>query len=137
MELKDHAIEQFLDSWCNELCYQLLNDPDGIFKRRHKALASNIGCDFPPVDVLQKYVQPVTSGSLCRPVATSSWTNCCPDLSSLAGLSQRLFGWMARAGDIQAKFKHHVWPGTVFRSLLQVWMFSAFHNKIVTVVYCS
>lgn len=116
---QDEAIAQFLVGWREELRFQLENDPNGLIGRHYKLLARRLNKDFPSITVLRQYVDPVTSGSSGFRLNSILWTPRCPDLARMAGLCETLFAW-ASEGNMQAKFTNIVWPGAIFRSLLQV-----------------
>ncbi len=95
--------------------------------RRYPSLACRIKESFPSLDVLKLYVQPVTSSSLGCVPDSSTWIPRCPDLGEMAKLCETLFAW-ASEEVLQTKFRDLVWPGAIFRSLLQViyHLFSAY-----------
>jgi Holliday junction resolvase YEN1 len=115
----DGAVKEFLVGWRKELRSKLRNDLDGMIVRRYPSLAHRINESFPSLDVLKLYVQPVTSSSLGRVLDSSTWIIRHPDLGEMAKLCETLFGW-ASEEVLQTKFSDLVWPGAIFRSLLQV-----------------
>lgn len=116
----DTEIKQFLVGWRKELREHLLHDQDGILGRRYSTLAHRVNESFPRLDVLRKYIEPVTSSSRGLELDHKSWVPRRPDLGALANLCTTLFAWTCLEGDMQTKFKNLVWPGAIFRSMLQV-----------------
>ncbi|KAK2464530.1 hypothetical protein APHAL10511_003509, partial [Amanita phalloides] len=88
MEMRRSAdpmdVDQFLQHWRARLQHELSVDPNKTLGRRYQRLADSIEQDFPPWEVMDKYVHPVTSeqtaGVHWRP---TGWVPQCPSLEKV------------------------------------------------------
>ncbi|KAG2742447.1 PIN domain-like protein, partial [Suillus brevipes Sb2] len=107
-----------LRTWHDRLCMVLV---DGTLGRKYPALAASIPVDFPSVDIMRLYLNPITtwsdgtsSSSLPQfdPRATQ------PDLMRLAAFCKARLGWMRPK--IHKYFRTNIWSAACMRALCQV-----------------
>lgn len=95
--------------------------------RKYPRLAEAVPDDFPDINVLVQYVEPLTSWS------SMNWREHQPigvvqshqaDFVRLAAICEARFEWSGAA--IQTKFRSDLWEGACMRALCQVSLFSLF-----------
>lgn len=109
----------FLCDWRNELRTLLAFDPQNILGRRYPSLANNVTDNFPSIDLILQYAQPLTSWTMDQIPDTASWQPRQPRLTEIAALCEKFFSW-GSSGDIVSRFKGTLWPGIAIQHLLQV-----------------
>ncbi|KAK2467390.1 hypothetical protein APHAL10511_000625 [Amanita phalloides] len=112
-------VDQFLQHWCVQLQHELSVDPNKTLGRRYQWLADLIQQDFPPWEVMDKYIHPFTSeqtaGIHWRP---TGWVPQCLSLEKVTQLCKELFSWGTVPG-IMNHLATHVWIGACMCTLLQ------------------
>ena len=66
-------LRDFLCYWQNNLRTILAFDPQNLLGRRYLSLANNITDNFPSVDLILQYAQPITSWKTDQIPNTASW----------------------------------------------------------------
>jgi Holliday junction resolvase YEN1 len=108
-------LSEFLLTWREELRHELLTNSQGIVGKKHVALARSIPDDFPNIDIVLSYTNPITSETEGRAMNnfTLTWSKE-PDLGKLANICELYFEWGVK--DIIIKrFRTVIWPSTVLR----------------------
>ena len=114
------SLETFLIAWRENLREELTSDRHNLLSRKHPWIANNITNGFPSIDTLFLNAKPITTlTETGHGPDTSHWSPRQPDLSCIALLSERLFGW-GMEGKIVKCFCDNVWPGVVIQYLIQV-----------------
>ena len=113
------GLEDFLCGWRNELRTLLAFEPQHILGQRYPSLANNVTDNFPSVDVILQYAQPLTSWTMDQMPNTVSWQRHQPNLTEIAALCEKYFSW-GSSGEIVSCFKNTLWPGIAIQHLLQV-----------------
>jgi len=108
----------FLKSWRKALREELSTNASGYFGTRKLALAKSVPEDFPNIDILLSYTNPITSetdASARRTHVPPTWAREL-DLSKIAHLCEIHFEWGLK--DIIIKrFRTVLWPSAVLRIL--------------------
>lgn len=115
--------EEELATWRIALTVELRNNSAGFLDKRHPKLADAFPGNFPDLDVVELYMDPLTSWSsrfTGTPPVTSLWAPGEPNLHQLSAFCVAHFGWQA---DIQSRFKANLWPGVAFQMISSVWLF--------------
>ncbi|CDO75460.1 hypothetical protein BN946_scf184823.g14 [Trametes cinnabarina] len=110
-------LEAFLDDWRDEIRDELRTNARGHLPRKSPKLSKSIPDDFPNVDVVLAYTNPVTSEAKGpgHKNAVVDWDKE-PDLGKIAGLCEMYFEWGIK--DIIIKrFRTVLWPAAVLRIL--------------------
>lgn len=113
--LSRERLPAFFDNWRNELRHELRTNSRGLIGRKSPTLANSIPEDFPDVDILLSYVNPVTSESMGKRPPELRWTKE-PDLAKLAGTCEFYFEWGYREAIIK-RFRTVIWHSAVLRIL--------------------
>ena len=110
-------LQNFLMNWRHELCHELRTNSQGHIGRKQPALAKSISADFPDIDVLLSYTNPITSESLGRAEnnAKLSWAKE-PDIGKLAATCEFYFEWGYKEAIIK-RFRTVIWHGAILRIL--------------------
>jgi hypothetical protein len=121
---------KFLCGWRNTLRHVLATDPDEFIGCNHAILANSIDVSFPDVDVLRRYVHPLTSFSTCEHSGLGGSTATGPSapshdvhsrqpcLGMLASFCARQFQWDGDA--VISKMHSTIWEGACLRTLCGV-----------------
>ncbi|KAI0651272.1 hypothetical protein C8Q79DRAFT_897924 [Trametes meyenii] len=110
-------LEEFLDGWRDDLRTELRTNAGGHLPRKSPKLAGRIPEDFPDIDVVLAYTNPITSeakGAGHRNVVVD-WDKE-PDLGRIAALCEMYFEWGVREIIIK-RFRTVLWPSAVLRIL--------------------
>ncbi|KAH9893947.1 hypothetical protein C8Q73DRAFT_693886 [Cubamyces lactineus] len=109
--------EEFLDEWRDEMRKELRTNARGHLPRKSPKLARNIPSDFPNIDVVLAYTNPVTSEAKGpgHKNAVVNWDKE-PDLGKIAGLCEMYFEWGIKEIIIK-RFRTVLWPSAVLRIL--------------------
>ncbi|KAI0946138.1 hypothetical protein AcV7_010189 [Taiwanofungus camphoratus] len=115
--LPSEHLPEFLSTWRDEIREELRTNSQGHIGRRHPSLAKSIPEDFPNIDVLLSYANPITSetkGKTVRDIPID-WEKE-PDLGKIAGLCEMYFEWGVKEIIIK-RFRTVLWPSAVLRIL--------------------
>ncbi|KAJ7143360.1 PIN domain-like protein, partial [Mycena crocata] len=113
-------INLHLSSWRQALRAELQTNASGLLQTRCPTLANSIAADFPNLDVVQLYIDPLTSWSsrfAGHPPDPSLWLAGEPVIRDITDICAALFGWQAALRD---RFKAKLWPGVAVRMLNSV-----------------
>lgn len=122
----------FLAKWRSDLRDILACDPSGFLGRKYPRLADAVPDDFPDINILVQYVEPLTSWSStnqgeCQPIGVVRSHQ--PDFVRLAAICEARFEWSGAT--IQAKFRSDLWEGACMRALCQVGLLSFFSMAVI------
>lgn len=109
------TIPGFLDGWRESIRDELKTNASGYSHSLHAALANNIPSDFPDMDIVSLYVDPVTSEG--SPTAPTEIVHKQPQLAALATFAQRNFVW-GTTNRILERFSTSIFPGLALRQVL-------------------
>lgn len=110
------GLQEYLIGWRRDLAEELRTNTHGILGRRYNSLSKAIPEEFPDIDILMSYANPVTSeteGKVHRIKAT--WERPL-DLGRIAHICELYFEWGVRHVVIK-RFRTVIWPAAVFRFL--------------------
>ncbi|KAH9834404.1 uncharacterized protein C8Q71DRAFT_725004 [Rhodofomes roseus] len=122
--LQRSELPSFLRGWREEIRAELRTNSRGILGKKYAALAKKIPEDFPNIDVLLSYTNPITSESEAAAKGRVSkstkidWEKE-PDLGKIAGLCEMYFEWGVKEIIIK-RFRTVLWPAAVLRILRRV-----------------
>lgn len=114
----------FLRVWREELRTELRTNSRGVLGKKYAALAKKVPDDFPDIDVLLSYTNPVTSESEAAARGKVSknakidWEKE-PDLGKIAALCEMYFEWGVKEIIIK-RFRTVLWPAAVLRILRRI-----------------
>ncbi|KAG6809715.1 hypothetical protein H0H92_015036 [Tricholoma furcatifolium] len=110
-------LEIFLVAWRHELCHELRTNSQGHIGRKQAALANSVPTDFPNIDILLSYTNPITSESKGRAdyYSNLTWSKE-PDLGRLAATCEFYFEWGYKEAIIK-RFRTVIWHSAVLRIL--------------------
>jgi holliday junction resolvase YEN1 len=108
-----------LVDWRKKLKNQLTFDLDGPLGRKFPAIAQKVSSEFPSIDILLLYADPITSWTADIIPDSSQWSLRQPDLLAIGLLCEKSFSW-GTTGQMLTRFQKNVWRGIVMRYLLQV-----------------
>jgi Holliday junction resolvase YEN1 len=117
--LPSEALSEFLADWRQKLKHQLAYDSNGLLGRKHPAVARKVSSEFPSINILLLYANPVTSWTADIIPDSSQWRMRQPDLPAIGLLCEKSFSW-GTSGQMIARFQQNVWRGIVMRYLLQI-----------------
>ena len=109
-------LQEYLIGWRRDLAEELRTNSRGILGRKYSSLSKAIPEDFPDIDILMSYANPITSdteGKLHKIKAT--WERPL-DLGRIANICELYFEWGVRHAIIK-RFRTVIWPAAVFRFL--------------------
>jgi Holliday junction resolvase YEN1 len=109
-------LQEYLVAWKKDLGEELRTDSRGILGRRYTSLSKAIPEEFPDVDILMSYSNPITSeteGKVHKIKAT--WERPL-DLGRIANICELYFEWGVRHVIIK-RFRTMIWPAAVLRFL--------------------
>ncbi|KAJ7924776.1 hypothetical protein B0H13DRAFT_1601333, partial [Mycena leptocephala] len=115
----DHAdeLENILAAWRTALKRELTTNSSGFLNKRHPRLADNINGDFPNLDIIELYTNPLTSWSSSfagAPPDPSLWIPRKPVVHEVAAFCVVHFGWQEVILD---RLKSNFWPGVALRMI--------------------
>jgi Holliday junction resolvase YEN1 len=111
-----HGLEEFLVTWRQELCDELRTNSSGHIGRKNPALAKSVTEDFPDIDVLLSYTNPITSESEGKAHKIKFIWDRPLDLGRIAHICELYFEWGVRSVIIK-RFRSVIWPAAVLRLL--------------------
>lgn len=111
------GLSTFLEDWRQQLRHELKTNSRGFLARKSPALSKSIPDTFPNTEVLESYVQPITSEKLGHAETASkiTWSKE-PNVSALAAACELFFEWGYREAIVK-RFRTVIWPGAVLRIL--------------------
>ncbi|RDB19597.1 Flap endonuclease GEN 1 [Hypsizygus marmoreus] len=115
--LSRENLKTFLVHWRHELCHELRTNSQGHIGRKQVALANSVPAEFPDIDILLSYTNPITSESMGRAERNLGirWERE-PDLGKLAATCEFYFEWGYREAIIK-RFRTVIWHSAVLRIL--------------------
>ncbi|KAF9495593.1 hypothetical protein BDN71DRAFT_858492 [Pleurotus eryngii] len=115
--LSQQDLIHFLDDWRNELRHELRTNSQGYLGKKFVALSKSITNDFPNLEVLDSYVNPITSESMGRTIEMNRprWEKD-PDLGKLAETCEFYFEWGYKEAIVK-RFRTVIWPSVTLRIL--------------------
>ena len=115
--LSRDALEDFLVDWRQEIRHELRTNSSGKLGRKSPSLAKAITEDFPSIDVVLAYTNPITSEAKGPGHKNTivDWDKE-PDLGRIAGLCEMYFEWGIKHIIIK-RFRTVLWPSAVLRIL--------------------
>jgi holliday junction resolvase YEN1 len=118
LTMSPQELKNFIPSWRQELHSELSTNASGHLTQRHPALANSIPHDFPDINLLLLYAKPLSSWSpgMAKPDLLQLQPSL-PDISKLAGICERRFGWENNSGGIIERFHNTLWDGACIRML--------------------
>lgn len=115
--LSREELPGFLTNWRHGLRHELRTNSKGHIGKRYPSLANSIPEDFPDIDILLSYTNPITSESMGRAHNNLNLTwRKEPDLGKLAATCEFYFEWGYKEAIIK-RFRTVVWPSAVLRIL--------------------
>ncbi|KAJ7799726.1 hypothetical protein B0H13DRAFT_1673314 [Mycena leptocephala] len=108
--------DKLLVRWRHAVCEELRTDSQGRLGQRHPVLAAKIPRAFPILEIVNMYMNPLTSASpqsIGLKPSVNSWTPREPNNGHLSSLCSSLFGWNGE--HLLKKFNSKLWPGVVFK----------------------
>lgn len=110
-------LAEFLVTWRHEMRQELRTDSQKIIGRKLVALSKAIPEDFPDIDILLSYVNPITSESMGRESnnAKITWSKE-PNVAKLAETCEFYFEWGYKEAIIK-RFRTVIWHSIVLRIL--------------------
>lgn len=114
--------QSFLTQWRQELCIELRTNHSGHLSCRHTALSDAIPNTFPDLNILEKYVRPLTSWTCLGaiPPDNLAWRYREPSISKLATFCTQHLRWVSPRIDIRKRFQAKLWEGIFMRMLYSV-----------------
>ncbi|TIC74042.1 hypothetical protein E3Q00_02335 [Wallemia mellicola] len=119
--LQRDQLDSFLTNWREELKEELANNSSGYLSSKRPSVATSITTSFPDLDVLERYINPLTTESIdCEQKYKESLNNIKynkePNIAELARFCEEYFEWGEKSRII-AKFRNSVWDGIYIRAL--------------------
>lgn len=114
--LSKEDLQESLIAWKRDLAEELRTNSRCILGRRYKSLSKSIPEEFPDIDILMSYANPITSeteGKVHKIKVT--WERPL-DLGRIAHVCELYFEWGVRRVIIK-RFRTVIWPAAVFRFL--------------------
>ncbi|KAG1875769.1 hypothetical protein F4604DRAFT_1761955 [Suillus subluteus] len=113
--LSREELEKWLDTWRDDVREELRTNKSGLIGSKKPALAKKIPDDFPDVDILLSYTNPITSETEGKPMRDITWEQE-PDIRKIAALCELYFEWGVKDVIIK-RFRTVLWPSAVQRIL--------------------
>ncbi|KAF8920006.1 hypothetical protein CPB85DRAFT_737374 [Mucidula mucida] len=115
-----HELPAFLNTWREAVVKELATNASGLIGRKMGALSRKVPKEFPDIDVLLSYINPITSLSEGFPdyyrEINRDWLKKEPSLPALASTCEFFFEWGFR-DSIVKRSRTFLWPGIAFRVL--------------------
>ncbi|KAG6859763.1 hypothetical protein C0995_004398, partial [Termitomyces sp. Mi166 len=110
-------LKTFLIAWRHELCHELRTNSQGHIGRKYPSLVNFVTTDFPDIDILLSYINPITSESMgcLADTLKLTWSKE-PDLGKLAATCEFYFEWGYKEAIIK-RFRTVIWHSAVLRIL--------------------
>jgi len=113
--LSREELEKWLLTWRDQVREELRTNRSGLIGSKKPALAKKIPDDFPDLDILLSYTNPITSETEDKPTREVTWEHE-PDIGKIAGLCELYFEWGVKDVIIK-RFRTVLWPSAVLRIL--------------------
>ncbi|KAG1791011.1 PIN domain-like protein [Suillus subaureus] len=113
--LSREELEKWLDTWRDDVREELRTNKSGLIGSKKPALAKKIPDDFPDIDILLSYTNPITSETEGKPTRDINWEQE-PDIGKIAALCELYFEWGVKDVIIK-RFRTVLWPSAVQRIL--------------------
>ena len=114
--LPKDGLQEYLIAWKRDLAEELRNNSRGILGRRYISLSKAIPEEFPDIDILMSYANPVTSETEGKAHKIKATWERPLDLGRIANICELYFEWGVRDVIIK-RFRTVIWPAAVFRFL--------------------
>jgi len=108
-------LEKWLVMWRGQVRDELRTNKSGIIGSKKPALAKKIPDDFPDLEILLSYTNPITSETEGKSTREVTWEHE-PDIGKIAGLCELYFEWGVK-DVIVKRFRTVLWPSAVLRIL--------------------
>lgn len=115
--MSEDELEEWLEGWREDIRKELRSNSQGRLGRKCPSLAKALPNDFPNVEVLLSYTNPITSESYGKTVTDFNidWEKE-PDLGKIASVCEQYFEWGVKEIIIK-RFRTVIWPPAVLRIL--------------------
>ncbi|KAG1744694.1 uncharacterized protein EDB91DRAFT_199810 [Suillus paluster] len=113
--LSREELEEWLVTWRADVREELRTNKSGLIGSKKPALAKKIPDDFPDVEILLSYTNPITSETEGKPTREITWGQE-PDIGKIAGLCELYFEWGVKDVIIK-RFRTVLWSSAVQRIL--------------------
>ncbi|THU79783.1 PIN domain-like protein, partial [Dendrothele bispora CBS 962.96] len=124
----NETISCFLPAWRAKLRHHLANDPHDFIGRRNRKLAASIPRDFPSMEVVKLYTNPLVS-DWAHMETTTTWGRFqLLDLATLSTLAERFFLWKS-AGLLERKFQSKLFDAFCIKYLIMVCFMTLYFNS--------
>lgn len=114
--LSREGLQEYLIAWKDDLAEELRTNSRGILGKKHGALSKAIPEEFPDIDILMSYANPITSETEGRVHKIKANWERPLDLGRIAHICELYFEWGVRHVIIK-RFRTVIWPAAVFRFL--------------------
>lgn len=114
--LSREGLQEYLINWKKDLAEELRTNSRGILGRRYNSLAKSIPEEFPDIDILMSYANPITSETEGKARKIKATWERPLDLGRIANICELYFEWGVRHAIIK-RFRTVIWPAAVFRFL--------------------
>ncbi|KAF8071956.1 PIN domain-like protein [Lyophyllum atratum] len=121
--LSGTGLRDWLHGWRLHLKYELQSNSQGRLNCRSPGISQKITAEFPKLDVLFNYLDPLTSWSLQSASAipnAADWRSREPSIPRIAAFCAQHLGWGRDATVIVKRFRAELWEGIAFRMLCSV-----------------
>jgi len=119
LTLSREELQEYLIGWKRDLAEELRTNSRGILGRRCNSLSKAIPEEFPDIDILMSYANPVTSESEGKAHRIKATWDRPLDLGRIAYVCELYFEWGVRHAIIQ-RFRTVIWAAAVFRFLREL-----------------
>jgi hypothetical protein len=110
------ALQEYLVTWRKDLAEELRTNSRGILGRKCGSLSKAIPEEFPDIDILLSYTNPITSETEGKAHKIKATWQRPLDLGRIANICELYFEWGVRHIIIK-RFRTVIWPAAVFRFL--------------------
>ncbi|EDR01579.1 uncharacterized protein LACBIDRAFT_310609 [Laccaria bicolor S238N-H82] len=120
--LHGEDLSTFLVSWVDSIRNELVSNTHGFLPSRRPALADAIPPNFPPVNVIEFYVQPKTTSFFpSGKLPFAAWKPREIRINKLASFSAKNLGW-TDATALRKTFHSNIWEGVFLQMLISPWV---------------
>ena len=114
--LPREGLQEYLVAWKLDLAEELRTNSRGILGRKYNSLSKTIPEEFPDIDILMSYANPITSETEGKAHKIKATWERPLDLGRIANICELYFEWGVRHAIIK-RFRTVIWPAAVFRFL--------------------